>query len=384
LPETRKGYRDLVEGIDLTTESGKKAYVSLLQWSEYADEFYSALEDSVTDAANATKNLVNQLLDYITTIDDFITSMKLSSEFAPSISYEQIQGQFSKLYQGALTGEQEALNKLINYTQQTYLPFIKAYDADSYQKVFDDLFGANGTFSSLKEQVTNSLLEPYEIDYTDILSMLNSSVIDGAQAIIDSINLQTSLINKESEENIQKQQEELTASQEQLTANEEAVKAYQDALAAYNAQLVVVEQMQDYMQDLYAQYTNSGQNNTSFGAIASQFQMQLEAAIAEANRLYGLIPGHATGGTITRDMITRVGEKGTEWVVPSYQPESNKFLKSVGVDSNVIAELISSKLNGGGQHVTVQIDGKSLMDIIIENGKSDYSFSKGMREIVNG
>ncbi|MCK9281382.1 MAG: phage tail tape measure protein [Melioribacteraceae bacterium] len=387
LPETRKGYRDLVEGIDLTTESGKKAYVSLLQWSEYADEFYSALEDSVTDAADATKNLVNQLLDYITTIDDFITSMKLSSEFAPSISYEQIQGQFSKLYQGALTGEQEALNKLINYTQQTYLPFIKAYDADSYQKVFDDLFGANGTFSSLKEQVTNSLLEPYEIDYTDILSMLNGSVIDGAQAIIDSINLQTSLINKESEESVQKQQEKLTASQEQLAANEAAVKTYREALAAYNAQLVVVEQIQDYMQDLYTQYTNSGQNNTSFGAISLQFQMQLEAAIAEANRLYGLLPGlpgHASGGTITRDMITRVGEKGTEWIVPSYQPESNKFLKSVGVDSNIIAELISSKMNSGSQHVTVQIDGKSLMDIIIENGKSDYSFSKGMREIVNG
>ena len=45
LPDTREGYKDLVQGLDLTTESGQQAYVALLSLSEQAAEYYSQLED---------------------------------------------------------------------------------------------------------------------------------------------------------------------------------------------------------------------------------------------------------------------------------------------------------------------------------------------------
>ena len=44
LPETRAAYRDLVGSIDVTTASGQKAYATMVELSEKADEYYSYLE----------------------------------------------------------------------------------------------------------------------------------------------------------------------------------------------------------------------------------------------------------------------------------------------------------------------------------------------------
>jgi hypothetical protein len=59
LPETRQGYRDIIEGLDLTTESGQSAYVTLMALAGYADEYYTAIED----AAENTQNLQIDLLE---------------------------------------------------------------------------------------------------------------------------------------------------------------------------------------------------------------------------------------------------------------------------------------------------------------------------------
>lgn len=53
LPTTRDAYRAMVEALDLTTESGQEAYVTLLAVSELADEYYSNLETQGADALNA-------------------------------------------------------------------------------------------------------------------------------------------------------------------------------------------------------------------------------------------------------------------------------------------------------------------------------------------
>jgi hypothetical protein len=45
LPGTRAGYRELLESLDLTTESGQRAYVTLLGLAEAADTYYSGVED---------------------------------------------------------------------------------------------------------------------------------------------------------------------------------------------------------------------------------------------------------------------------------------------------------------------------------------------------
>jgi len=50
LPDTRDGYMDLVQGLDLTTQAGQQAYVVLLGLSESAADYYSQLEDMESDA----------------------------------------------------------------------------------------------------------------------------------------------------------------------------------------------------------------------------------------------------------------------------------------------------------------------------------------------
>lgn len=44
LPASRQGWRDLVEGMDLTTESGMEAYETLLAMSGVADQYYKTIE----------------------------------------------------------------------------------------------------------------------------------------------------------------------------------------------------------------------------------------------------------------------------------------------------------------------------------------------------
>jgi hypothetical protein len=45
LPGTRDAYRAVVDGLDLSTESGKEYYITLLRLSEQADDYYSSIEE---------------------------------------------------------------------------------------------------------------------------------------------------------------------------------------------------------------------------------------------------------------------------------------------------------------------------------------------------
>ena len=59
LPATRDGYRNLIEGLDLTIESGKRAYITLMQDADAADSYYSHLEEIAT----AQRDLDIQLME---------------------------------------------------------------------------------------------------------------------------------------------------------------------------------------------------------------------------------------------------------------------------------------------------------------------------------
>jgi hypothetical protein len=52
LPKTREAYRALVDSIDLTSEVGKTAYVTLLNLAETADSYYSHIEEIATQRAS--------------------------------------------------------------------------------------------------------------------------------------------------------------------------------------------------------------------------------------------------------------------------------------------------------------------------------------------
>ena len=69
LPDTRQGFRSLVEGLDLTTESGMETYVALLKLAEASGIYYDTLEDNlqaIVDAQRKPQAIIaeRELTDY--------------------------------------------------------------------------------------------------------------------------------------------------------------------------------------------------------------------------------------------------------------------------------------------------------------------------------
>ena len=58
VPDTREAYRSLLEGLDLTTDSGKEAYIILLKLAETADAYYSYLEKVAEQRADMEMQLL--------------------------------------------------------------------------------------------------------------------------------------------------------------------------------------------------------------------------------------------------------------------------------------------------------------------------------------
>src|SRR5207253_928153 len=71
LPSTREGFRDLVTGLDLTTESGRNAFVTLTGLSDTADGIYSGMEDAAKDAAEAAKDAAEAQQKLIASMQSF-------------------------------------------------------------------------------------------------------------------------------------------------------------------------------------------------------------------------------------------------------------------------------------------------------------------------
>lgn len=61
LPETREGYRSMVEALDMTTEAGRAMYVTLTSLSGNAAQAYSILEQRAGAATEAAKALADEL-----------------------------------------------------------------------------------------------------------------------------------------------------------------------------------------------------------------------------------------------------------------------------------------------------------------------------------
>jgi len=122
LPATRDGYRDIVESLDLTTESGMQAYVTLMKLSGSADEYYKVLEDattSTTDNTDAINEWVasytdyyNQMMGLNTSLGDSISGVNesMADYISKAVAFGASTEQISLLYehQGEIT------QKLIN------------------------------------------------------------------------------------------------------------------------------------------------------------------------------------------------------------------------------------------------------------------------------
>ena len=77
IPTTIQGFKDLVNGIDTTTESGQKLYGSLITLSDSFYDVYSSVEESRTSLISSLKDFVSSIKSTIqttTTFKDFSNS----------------------------------------------------------------------------------------------------------------------------------------------------------------------------------------------------------------------------------------------------------------------------------------------------------------------
>jgi|GEM_PF-6128416 TP901 family phage tail tape measure protein len=77
LPGTRDGFKELMEGLDLTTEAGREAFGTLIALSGQMDSYYSSIESNEQEAIAAREKL-DAILSDITdsTMSDFALSLK--------------------------------------------------------------------------------------------------------------------------------------------------------------------------------------------------------------------------------------------------------------------------------------------------------------------
>ncbi|POZ49906.1 tape measure protein [Methylovulum psychrotolerans] len=200
LPDTRAGYRALVEALDLSNAKDRERYTLLLQLSSAADSYYSSLESSLKtyqDAVKTAYDTASSLLQQqVTTYQGFVDSLKsfektlVNNKAAPADQYATAKADFYALRKTLATGtdaqKETALGQLQNVTQ-TYLDASKNYNASGlgYIKDFADaqaLLTQQIGYSQGKADVAKSQLDALTSQLT-ALGVLNKSVLTVKDAV---------------------------------------------------------------------------------------------------------------------------------------------------------------------------------------------------------
>jgi hypothetical protein len=106
LPATRIGVRDLVQGLDLTTEAGRTAYSAILNAGGALDSYYDTLEGRALDAANAAEDAAKAAADAANAARD---AAEAAAQAAQKLVQEAL-----KAAQDATNGALSALRKSID------------------------------------------------------------------------------------------------------------------------------------------------------------------------------------------------------------------------------------------------------------------------------
>ena len=153
LPATRDGFRDLVESLDLTTDTGKRAFVSLMGLSDAADDFYSAAEE-IEEALKKVEESFRSISD---SLDDSIAKMTMED-----YDYEKksIQDAFADSMRAAADEfgiGSEKFNELsVKYAKLRDLQ-LAALDKKRYDQEVAAAISATQRIGSLTQSIDDSL-----------------------------------------------------------------------------------------------------------------------------------------------------------------------------------------------------------------------------------
>jgi hypothetical protein len=355
LPDTREGYRAVVEALDLTSTSGMQAYVTMLSLSESADEYYSALEDS----NESLEDFVDNLKSITETIDEWLDNLAIS-DLAPVSSAAEWNRQYSEAKaKASMSGATEAdVSDYLSFATK-YLEFQKSYGtATSYQAIYDavvaDVTGINTDTVTALDIAKQQLEELQSIAVSTDL---------GAQASLAAIAAMIALATQQAA--IDSTAGQATTTTPTVTDNSAVLAAdLASRQAAWYANLPFRSQGM-IQQDLYSQEYLDYINNNPF-------------------------PLYASGGYADTPSI--FGETGGEYAVPTYEPQRSKFLKTVGADPETLGTAIGRYLqssNGGTSSSDsvidnhIYIDGKEICRVVTKGMKTDLDLINTTRKAVN-
>ena len=376
LPQTRDGYRQLIEGLDLQTASGQKAYTVLLSLSAAADTYYTALDaqtKTYTDAiATAKSNLAtayktesDAITATISKLSSFVASLKtLKDSLAlgnlstgtPLDKYNEARRQAGDAYNtiqggaGTTTASKSAYDAAvgsINTKLTTFLDASKTYNASGsgyttdYQQVMG-LIDSMGLAATAQQTDAEKQLEQLTKSVDGLLT-INTSVLSVKDALAGVTSAIVSL------QTLQAERDKADAAAKQAVTQAGIDRAAADKAAAeaaarsadYAAARMQVTQLVAAYQ-AHPSAAGSEAVNSYLRSIAGRFDESYNPNLkVSAEGMWTLTPKFATGGAHTGGWRI-VGEHGPELehTGPSQLFSNAQSKTLLGSDNKALQEVI--------------------------------------------
>jgi lambda family phage tail tape measure protein len=258
LPETRKGYRDMIEALDVTTEAGRSMFITLTGLAGNAAASYSILEQRAAAAEEAQKAAAE-------------AAQKAAEEAAKAI-VDSLMGAVNAAYgavQRAVAAEQKAVTEAYNarVTSLNDMLSTAGSNVSDLTGVSNDLGTAlkrlrgdsDEAVKALRNQAQATLQGALEkarsggslADFTglsDALDVLDSNNTDAYSSMLDFQRDQGRTANKIAELNALNGKQLTTAEQTVKTLQEQldqAEKSYDDQMAQFDQQLAFAQAQMD-------------------------------------------------------------------------------------------------------------------------------------------
>lgn len=167
---TKAQLKSVVQGLDLTTDSGRNTYQAIM---DLAPGFME-VTDAITEQSTALSDAATNFREFAKTISNFRDSLLLSasSTATPLEKYAEAKIQFESTYTAALGGDKDAMSKLTGISQ-TFLDMSKQFYASSDQYTTD--------FNTV-------------LDKLEFASLNASASADVAQLQLDNLSIHTTLL----------------------------------------------------------------------------------------------------------------------------------------------------------------------------------------------
>lgn len=381
----------------------------------YYDDSINLLEQQFT-VLKSIESIEDQTLDALKdslgTIDDMIESLLMGAG-ASVESREVYQDKYDQLLAAAMGGDSAAISDLSTFMPK-YLDFMTAYKEDSgdiTRSILSDLkdlreifsgkisgfeaFGGevgdiDGTIESLTAQLVTSIKDLIKVIGVDLVPALDWKGFFANLTIEDWKGILGDPIWEDIFESL-------------------TVLDWTTLITPFGYNEFVTATGID---ELNAPFAALG---TALGSLAAASATAASATEALTNETYKLvgdpkyIPNFiidnyvynpddglqnktmASGGLTSG--ISIAGEAGPEWIVPTMNPYSSKFLRDVGADPEAIGNAIASRLapmlssnsqsRGGELTVRVEIDGREIGAVVTQELRSNDELIEQARRVIN-